>query len=115
MTRPRITLDGGEMIARLRRKIFRVRKPAAQAVLFIHPGDDANGALRLELELANQIGRLHRNGDARRIINRARSQVPRIKMTRNDDDLFGMLAALDVSDDVITLYVRERLRRQRQS
>ena len=43
-----VCLDGRELIRYLRRMVFRVTVPATQSVFFIHPGDDANGSLRVQ-------------------------------------------------------------------
>ena len=86
--------------------IFPVLFGSCQAVLFIHPRDDANRAFRFEMQFLNQIRRLHRNCDARSVIDCARAQIPRIQMTGNDDYLFRILAAFDVTDNVVTLDIR---------
>src|SRR5256714_7622541 len=62
------------------------------------------------MKLLDQVRRFHRNGDAGAVIDRPRAEIPRIQMSRNDNDLFGMFGAFDVADNVEARRVGERLR-----
>ena len=110
MIRAQVGLDRGEMIRDLVRVFLRVGLPAAQAIFFIHPGDDTDRAPRMQAELLDKIRHLHRDGHARSIVDRAGAEIPGIEMPGNDDDLLGMLAAFQVADNVVAHRVRQLLR-----
>src|SRR6478672_8980400 len=96
-----VGLDGRELVGDLALMIGRVRFAAAQSVFLIHPGNDANRAAWMKSKLPNETGCLHCDRHARAVVNRARSQIPGIKMSGNDHDLLGVLAALQISNDVV--------------
>ena len=52
------------------------------------------------MKLLDQMRCFHCDGDTGAIIDRACSQVPGIKMPRDDYDLLRMFASLDVGDDI---------------
>src|SRR5439155_18952366 len=68
MIRAAVRLHRADVILQFARMIRRVTFSAAQSVLFIHPRDDADGALRLQLELLHEVRGLHRAGDARAVV-----------------------------------------------
>ena len=80
--------------------ISSIRLRPHETIFLIHPGDDADGSLRLQAQFPKEICRLHRHSHTRTVIDRARSQIPGIEVSRNDNDLLGMFATLDVPDHV---------------
>src|ERR1700751_1172918 len=109
MTRAAIGFVNGKMIGKLARVILRVLLRSAATVLFVHPRNHADGSSRFEMKLPNQMRCFHRHRHARTIIDRARPQLPRIEMTRDDYDLLGMFAALEVGDDICAFDIRQCL------
>src|SRR2546423_4941319 len=110
MTGAGIALDCRNMIDHLRGMGFAVSFMAASAVFFVHPGNHAQGTPRMEMKPLQKFGGGHRDYDTGTVINGAAAEIPRIKMARDDDDLFGMLASLEVGDDVVANGVRQVLR-----
>ena len=76
MTSAAVGFVNCKMIWKLAGVIRFVLFRAAGAVLLIHPCDHANGALRFEMQLLNQMHCFHCDRDTGGIIDRARSQVP---------------------------------------
>src|SRR5438876_7774459 len=106
MTRAAISFHRSEMTRPFFLVILRVLLRTREAVLFVHPRDHANRSLRPQMKLLNQIRRFHLYSDARAVIDRARSQIPGIEMTRSDYDLLGVFAALDIVNHVLALDIR---------
>ena len=111
MARAAIRFNGREVARRLLRMFAPVGAPADQTVLFIHPSDEANRAPWTQTQLLDELHRLHRDGNTRPVVNRARAQVPRIKVARDDNVLVRMRTALQVCDDVVAHRVGQLLRR----
>src|SRR5713226_1879428 len=106
-----IAFDGCDMIHEIGFVFFSIGSAAHESILFVHPCDHTDGSPRSESQPVDQLSDLHRDCDARTVINRACAEVPRVQMTRNSDDLLGMLGALYVRNDIVALNVRQRLRR----
>src|ERR1041384_1021245 len=103
MTCTQIALDRGNVIGQLLLMVSGIGSSAHQSVLFIHPGDHPNRSLWFQPELLYQLRGLHRDCDSSSVIYRTGSKIPRIQMSGDNHNLFGMLTALDVSHDVKAL------------
>ena len=73
---------------------------AAHAVLFVREQHHAHGALRADVQLLHQARRFPRHHAADAVVRRARARIPRIEVAADEHDLLGLLAALDLADDV---------------
>src|SRR5258706_1147712 len=112
MTSAGVAFDCGNVIDQFRGVGFAVSFVAAAAVFFVHPCNHAQSAARMEMKPLKQLCSGHRDHDTDAVINGAAPEIPRIQMSGYDDDLFGILASLDVSNDVVTGGVRQVLRRE---
>ena len=110
MSCAQITFDGGDVICGVGFVFDAVCCAAGGSIFFVHPGDDANGALGMQAELLAEIGNLHGDGHARGVINCAGAEIPRIEMAADDYELFGMIGTFEVADYVVALRWRESLR-----
>ena len=68
---------------------------------------------RMQVELPNELRRLHRDRDARAVIDRAGPEVPGIEVAGNDHHLLRMFAAFQVADDIVARRIGQFLRRER--
>ena len=101
MRRPGIALDRGRGAKEFGRVILGVGLAAGAAAFFVHPRNHSQSALRMQVKLLQNLGRFHRDHHAGAVVDCARAQIPRIEMSRDHDELFGMFAALQVGDDVV--------------
>ena len=69
---------------------------------------------RADMQPLKKFGGRHGDDDARAVVDGAATEVPGIEMTGDDDDLLGMLAALEIGDDVVAGGVRKALRSERE-
>ena len=60
------------------------------------------------------MDRFHGDRDAGTIIDCPGAEVPRVKMTRNNDDLLGVLAAFEIGNDIRAFGIGQGLRRKNQ-
>src|ERR1019366_5655429 len=72
----------------------------------------ADGAQNVAQRL--QGGGRHGDDNPRAVVDGAATEVPGIEMTGDNDDLLGMLAALEVGDNVVAGGVRKALRSERE-
>src|SRR5579864_3858797 len=112
MTGTVIAFNCGKVVGDFRLMILGIGISAYASELLTHPCDDSDTALRPQIQLPKHLDRLHGHNYTGPIINGASSQVPGIEMSRDDDDLFRVFSAFEVSDDVVAHGVRERLWRE---
>src|SRR5260370_13801275 len=113
MRGPGVTFDRGDMMGEFRGVIFGICLAPRSSSLFVHPGNDAQGALGAQVQFLKNLGRLHGNHDTRAVVDGASAQVPRIEMPGDYYQLLRMFAALKVANYVVAGLVGEFLRRQR--
>src|SRR5215472_18714130 len=114
MTRPVIAFNRGEVVGDFCYMILSIGLTADPSVLLTHPCDDSDSALRVQIQRPKYLHRLHGDNYPGCVVNRTGSQVPGIEMSRDDDNLFRVLAAFEVGDDVKTHDVGECLWRKSQ-
>src|SRR5215472_1679364 len=100
MTRPVIAFNRGKMVGDFCYMILSIGLTADPSVLLTHPGNDSDRALRVQIQLPKYLHRLHGDNYPCCVVHRTGSQVPGIEMPRDDDNLFWVLAAFEVGDDV---------------
>ncbi len=111
---PRVGLDRGHVLCELGRVRLGVGLPSAQAVLFVGEEHRSNRALRLQAQGPDQPDRLHRDRASGAVILRARSDVPRVQVSSDHDELVGLLGSLDLADHISGLRIGEGLARHRE-
>jgi hypothetical protein len=62
------------------------------------------------VKLLQNLGGFHCDHDSGAVVDRARAQIPRIEVSRDNDELLGMFATLQIGDDVIAGSVGQLLR-----
>src|SRR5271155_2787221 len=108
----RIALNGGDAVHEVV-GIFGGVSPAAGASgLFVHPGDDTQGARRTQVKALQDFRGLHGDDDAGSIVDGTGAEVPGIEVSGDNHDLLGMLGAFEIGDDVVTGFVGKFLRRE---
>jgi len=106
----RIALNGGDAVREVI-GIFRgVSSAAGAAGLFVHPGNDAQGASRAQVKALQDFGGLHGDDNAGSIVDGSSAEIPGIEMPGDDYDLLGVLGAFEICDNVVTGFVGELLR-----
>ena len=103
-----VGLERGDVRRELRGVSLGVGLAALQAVLLVGEEDDADGAPRLLRHEADLPRGLDDDAAARRVVDRAGAEVPRVEVRAEQDDLLRPLAAGDLADDVGRLGVRQR-------
>src|ERR1019366_7873560 len=109
-----VALDGGDVVRKFRGVSLGIGLVSAAAIFLVHPGDDAQRAAGADMQALEQFGGRHGDDDARAVVDGAATDVPGIEMTGDNDDLLGMLAALEIGDDVVAGGVRKALRGERE-
>ena len=109
MTGTVIAFNCRKVAGNFRLMILRISNTADPSELLTHPCDDPDTPLRAQIQLPKYLLRLHGHNYTGPIIDGASSQVPGIEMSRDDNNLFLLLAAFEVSDEVVANSVRERL------
>src|SRR5205085_3647725 len=77
---------------------------AVQPLLFACEQNEANGSLWLHARLGENAGGFERDAGAGAVVESALAQVPRIKMSADDDTFVRLFAADDFTDGVIDGY-----------
>ncbi len=62
------------------------------------------------MQFLQKLCRFHRDGDSGAVVDRAGAQVPGIEVSGDDDELLGMLAALQIGDHVVAGGIGQFLR-----
>ena len=76
MIRAAVRLHYRKMVREILFMLFRVSLRTHRPVLFIHPRNHTNRALRFEMKFLNEVRRFHRNSDTGAVVDRACSQIP---------------------------------------
>ena len=76
MSRAKIAFNRGKMFCNVRFVIGSIRSPAGVAKFFIHPGNHADGSPGMQLELLDELGRLHGYHNSSAIIDGSGPEVP---------------------------------------
>ncbi len=92
--------------------VFAVGLVTASAVFFVHPGNDAQRAPRAETQAPQNFRSLHRHHHTCAVVDCTLAKVPGIEMPADNDNLLGMLASLQIGDDVVAGDVGQSLRRE---
>src|SRR5580704_826994 len=114
MRRAGVAFDGGNVVGELGGIFGGVGPGPGTPCFFIHPCDDAKGTRGTEVKALEKFTSLHGNDDAGSVVDRARAEIPGIEMSGHYDDLFRMLGAFEVRDDVIAGFVGQLLRSKSQ-
>ena len=109
-----VALDGGDVVGKFRGVSFGVGLVSAASIFLVHPGDDAQRAAWADMQALEQFGGGHGDDDTRAVVDGAAAEVPGIEVTGDNDDLLGMLAALEVGDDVVAGDFGKALRSERE-
>src|ERR1017187_8992649 len=105
---------GGDVVRKFRGVSLGIGLVSAAAIFLVHPGDDAQRAARADMQPLKQFGGRHGDDNPRAVVDGAATEVPGIEMTGDNDVLLGMLAALEVGDNVVAGGVRKALRSERE-
>ena len=91
-----------------------IRIRAAAPHLLVHPPHHADRALRLEPELLDQPHRLPRGHESAAVVHRALTDIPRVDVAAEHDDLVWMLASAHLGHDVARVRIGEHVRLHRE-
>src|SRR5208283_6172553 len=80
-----------------------VRERAEQALLLASEKNEANGAARVRPGFHDGVGSSKNTAGAEAVVGGALAEIPGIEMRADDEDLFGMFAAGNFTDDVCAL------------
>src|SRR5690606_32647017 len=96
-----VALGGDHVPGDLAGVLLGVGAAAHQALLLVGEGDDADGACRALVQIADQLARGHGDADAGAVVHRAGAQVPGVQVGDDQYQLVGAAAAGDLADDVL--------------
>ena len=106
----RVHFQGGDVLANRGSSDQIAVSPASRtAILFIHPEDDAKGALGTQAEFMQQRYSLERGHNAGAIVLRSLAHIPRIDVAADHNHFFRMYGSGDLAHHIAGLNIRLKM------